>query len=259
MAPWSPERSTSGTDQDRNSAGRVYCGSSSRPPRPNDSDTADVSFPITPASRRVDGLDHHHRRGLAAGQHVVAHRQLAVDQVLAHPVVDALVAPAEQGEPLRAGQLARQGLVEPAARRAEEVERSHGLGGLDAGEDRLGPQDHPGAASEGGVVDGAVDVGGVVPQVVAAQVQPAGLTGPAEEALLAEDIHDAREDRKTRRCERPWRRGAYRRSRRPTAPPCSLVVTLRVSNGTLRASYLAMNLAWPSVTLTRQLPPQERP
>src|SRR5690606_7607930 len=44
------------------------------------------------------GLDHHERRHLPAGEHVVADRQLVVDEVGVHPLVDALVAPAEQGE-----------------------------------------------------------------------------------------------------------------------------------------------------------------
>src|SRR3954464_3691941 len=45
--PWSPDTSTSGTDQPRNSPGRVYCGYSRRP-SVNDSSPADASLPMTP-------------------------------------------------------------------------------------------------------------------------------------------------------------------------------------------------------------------
>ena len=49
---WSPERSSSGTAQPRNSAGRVYCGYSSRPSA-NDSCSPDAAFPITPGTSRA--------------------------------------------------------------------------------------------------------------------------------------------------------------------------------------------------------------
>ena len=48
-----------------------------------------------------DGLDDRDGGHLAAGQHEVAERQLAVDQVVGDPLVDALVAAAEQREPRR--------------------------------------------------------------------------------------------------------------------------------------------------------------
>ena len=67
--------------------------------------SAEDSLPITPGSRRVTVSITTHGRHLPAGQHVVADRQLAVDQVLADAVVDALVAPAQQAEALARGQL----------------------------------------------------------------------------------------------------------------------------------------------------------
>ena len=80
------------------------------------------------------------------------------------------------------------------------------------------------------------------------------VTGPAEEAFLAERIHDARKDRKDVDAKG---HGGGERTDAAIAPPRR--PRRGVSNGTLRASYLAMNLAWPSVNLTRQRPPQERP
>ncbi len=43
-----------------------------------------------------DRVDHHEGGRLTAGEHVVADRQLAVAQVIGNPLVDALVAPAEE-------------------------------------------------------------------------------------------------------------------------------------------------------------------
>ena len=50
MRPWSPLRSTSGTSQPRNSAGRVYCGYSSSP-SPKLSVTGLTALPITPGTQ----------------------------------------------------------------------------------------------------------------------------------------------------------------------------------------------------------------
>ena len=49
-----------------------------------------------------DRLDHDERRRLAAGQHEVADRELAVAQMIGDPLVDALVAAADQREPVAA-------------------------------------------------------------------------------------------------------------------------------------------------------------
>ena len=58
----------------------------------------DAGLPRTSGSRRTTGLDHHERRGLAAGQHVVADRHLfdahPPRRVVHDALVDALVAPA---------------------------------------------------------------------------------------------------------------------------------------------------------------------
>ena len=94
-APWSPDVRIAGTSMPRKTAGRVYCGYSSSPSRER-----------LLGGRRVldgagqqpdDGVDDDERRQLAAGQHVVADRQLEVDQ-RADPLVDALVARADEDE-----------------------------------------------------------------------------------------------------------------------------------------------------------------
>ena len=115
--PWSPERSTSGTPWPRKSAGRVYCGYSSSPAAKLSS-SVDSLVAQDAGQEPGHGLDHHQGGQLAAGQHEVADRQLAVAQVVGHPLVDPLVAPAQQGEAAgRPGQLPGHGLVEAPAPR----------------------------------------------------------------------------------------------------------------------------------------------
>ena len=88
----------------RNSAGRVYCGSSSRPDCAEAlGDRAGV-VAHRPRQQAHDRFDHQARGDLSPAQHDVADAELAVDQVLAHPVVDALVAPAHQAEAIAGGQ-----------------------------------------------------------------------------------------------------------------------------------------------------------
>src|SRR3954468_11404374 len=87
-----------------------------------------------------DGVDHGQGGELTAGEHEVADRELLVD-VVAHPLVDSLVAAAHEDElaPLR--QVLRLGLVEPLSLRAEQDgdgARGPGAGGLDRRDQRLG-------------------------------------------------------------------------------------------------------------------------
>ena len=124
---WSPERSTSGTSQPRNDAGRVNCGSSSRPSAPKLSVHRADAVAHRPGQQPGDGLDHQAGGHLAAAEDDVADAQLAVDEVLAHPVVDALVAPAQQAEPV-----ARRPAARPSRwskRRPPGPSRSSGRGG----------------------------------------------------------------------------------------------------------------------------------
>ena len=106
--PWLPPRSTSGTCIPRNSAGRVYCGYSSRPPLSGlcDSSAVLASLPSTPGKRRADPLDDRHGRHLAAGEHEVAERDLFVDE-RPHALVEALVAPAHERDGGRSAELAQ--------------------------------------------------------------------------------------------------------------------------------------------------------
>jgi len=115
-------------------------------------------------------------------------------RVLADAVVDALVTTADQPEAVTEGQLGGQRLVEAATPGPEQVERSHRVGGLDGGEQRLGLHHHAGAAAEGRVVHRAVDVGGLVARIVEAEVEQRLLLGLAEQALGAERLDQPGED-----------------------------------------------------------------
>ena len=101
-----------------NDGGRVYCGYS-RSPSANDSSAVDAAS-IAPGQQADDGVDDDERRQLAAGQHVVADRQLEIDQ-RPNPLVDALVARADEDEVGLAGEFVGPRLAErrrrPGSRR----------------------------------------------------------------------------------------------------------------------------------------------
>ena len=95
-------------------------------------------------------------------QHDVADAELLVDEVLAHPVVDALVPAAQQTEAIESNELCGHLLVESPAARTEEEQRPGGLCSLDGGEDRFGLHHHSGSATEGRIVDRSMDIAGVL-------------------------------------------------------------------------------------------------
>src|SRR5215204_1140607 len=100
-----------------------------------------------PGHEARDRLDHEARGDLSAGEHDVADAQLVVDEVVADALVDALVTPAQQAEARTACQLGGEGLVEAAATRAEQEERTPRVGRLHGREDRLRSHQHAGTAT----------------------------------------------------------------------------------------------------------------
>ena len=103
-----------------NVAGRVYCGYSSRPAA---NDSSDVGRLVDGARQQPqDRVEDHQRRQLPAGQHVVADRQLQVDH-RPHPLVDALVARAQEHEVRPLGELVGRRLAEHLPR---GIEQDHG-------------------------------------------------------------------------------------------------------------------------------------
>ena len=82
-----------GTSMPAELGGRVYCGYSSRPARTTPPPSTRRRW--RPGSSRMHRVDDDQRRQLAAGEHVVADRELEVDE-RADALVDALVAGADE-------------------------------------------------------------------------------------------------------------------------------------------------------------------
>ncbi len=106
-------------------------------------------------------LAHHrvgddHRRQLTAGEHVGTDRDRIVGEVLADPVVDSLVATAQERQMRLGGELGGEPVVElPAGRREHDGPRGPGpiaVGGLERRVDDVDAQHHPGTAAVGRVV-----------------------------------------------------------------------------------------------------------
>ena len=168
-----------------------------------------------------DRLDHDEGGRLPAGQHEVADRQLAVDQVRAHPLVDPLVAPAQQARtPAPAASSAARAW---SKRRPPGSSRKQRAGAARPPPPRRTPARATAPSRRpppnGRVVDRAVAVGGVVAQVVDPHVDHAPLARPAEQALAAKRVDEAGEDREDVDPERhaapTYRRWPSRHGRRP--------------------------------------------
>src|SRR5438874_13071684 len=136
-----------------------------------------------PRDQAADGIDHDQGGQLAAGQHEVADRELAIGQLLRHPLIHTLVAPADQVAVGLTGQRPGQTLGEDLSRGAEEDHRARPVPLADGFEDGLGLEHHPGASAVGHVVDLAMLVVGVVPKVVDVESDPAGAQGPTSHAV----------------------------------------------------------------------------
>ena len=150
--------------------------------------------------RRVDrarqeadhGVDDDERGELPAGQHVVADGQLEVDHG-ADPLVDSLVAGADEDEVRGLGQGLRPGVAERLPGRVQE---DHGRAGGGLGErrcHRFGAEDHPGSTAVRVVVDAAVLAEAPVAQVVDPDLGEALRVDPAGDALRQRRLDHARE------------------------------------------------------------------
>ena len=194
MRPWSPLRSTSGTSQPRNSAGRVYCGSSSSPRRPKLSVIGLTSLPMTPGTRRVTASTT--RQAATSPPASTTSPTLSSSSTRCSRMRWSTPSyrPHSKLKPSVVGQLVGDVLVESSPGRSEEVERTRRVDGLDGGEHRLRPHQHARAATERAVVDRAVHVRRVRPQIVGAQVEQAGGARLAEQAGAAEVVDHGRED-----------------------------------------------------------------
>src|SRR2546423_13133374 len=85
-----------------------------------------------PGNEPAHRLDDDESGHLSPGQDVVTKRDLAIDQVVPDPIVDALVTAAQKPEAFARGQTSGHALVEALARGVEQVERpSLSIDGLD--------------------------------------------------------------------------------------------------------------------------------
>ena len=116
----------------------------------------------------------------------------------AHPLVDPLVAAADQDHARPLAALAHQRLVPDASLGREQDGGRPGALGLelfDRGEERLRFHDHAGAAAVGGVVRDPVPVEGPGAQVVDADVEHPALAGAVDDALLERRVEERGENR----------------------------------------------------------------
>jgi hypothetical protein len=152
-----------------------------------------------PIEEASDGLDDQARSHLSPAQHNVADADFAIAQVLAHTMVDSFVPSTQQTEASRGldcrCQLVSHGLIESPATGTEEQERPRRSGRFDRIEDRLGLHHHAGATTERAVVDRAVNVRCLFPNVVGPQVEQSALLCLPEQALSAEVVDELGEQR----------------------------------------------------------------
>ena len=125
-----------------------------------------------------------HRRHFAAGKHIVADRDLLGPDRLGNPGVKALVAAANEHEPLAGGELFCERLVEPPPARCEQDDMPHrsrlGLNRLDRGNDRTWHQEHARAATKGTIIHVSMRPLGKVSDVGEADIKDPGGLGCAQ-------------------------------------------------------------------------------
>lgn len=140
-------------------------------------------------------LDYRTGGDLSPAEDDVANADLTVHKVLSNSVVDSLVTPTKQAESVSSRKLIGHRLIEGFPARPEQEERTHGICGFDGLEDRLSLHDHSCSSSEWRIVDGAVDVGRLIANVVAAEVEQTALPSFSEQAFGAETVDEARKQR----------------------------------------------------------------
>ena len=143
-----------------------------------------------------DGLDQNESGKLSARQHVVTDRDLFRRQAVDDPLIDSLVATAQDRQVTLRRQLAHPLLIEaPSRRRREEHPPTLGIERLHCGEERLRLHDHAGPTTERGVVDAPVSVLRPLAEVMELNVQQTRADRATEEASGERPLHDGGEDR----------------------------------------------------------------
>ena len=139
----------------------------------------------------ADGVGDDHGSQLAAGEHKVTDGQLFVDAGIHEPPIYALVVAAHQNHVLPGQQFPGLCLIKPGTGGAHQdgVHLFVLLHVLQTAGQRLALHDHALTAAVRVIVGAAALVGGVVPDVVAANVDQSGFPAPADDALAEGMIH----------------------------------------------------------------------
>ena len=148
-----------------------------------------------------DGIHDHRGRQFASGKHVVADRQFLVHLGRQQALVHALVAPAQQDQPLAPGQFAHPGLGQRAALGTEIDDPGRGrvgsAGRADRRAQRVDHHHHARPPAEGTVVDAAIVALGVVARIPAVDRQQAALLRApdhAERGALGDELGEQADD-----------------------------------------------------------------
>ena len=88
---------------------------SQHPRRQKLSNSLEASLPSTPGTSRAHGIEHYSRRQFPAGKHVYPDRDLPVAVKFVDPLVNPLIPPADQRNPLHLRKLPRNRLAKKAA------------------------------------------------------------------------------------------------------------------------------------------------
>jgi hypothetical protein len=70
-------------------------------------------------------------------------------------------------------QLVSKGLVKTSTTWTQQEQGSWRLSSLNRGKDRFGPHHHAGASAKGGIIDRAMNIAGVLAQIMVAQIKQA--------------------------------------------------------------------------------------
>lgn len=133
-----------------------------------------------------DGLGDGQRGELTTGQDVVADREFLEGEFFQEARVETFVAAAEEQDALFEGELFGSTLVERPPGRAQRDPPERSVSRLEPGDgfgDRLGTQEHPGAATEWPIVHAAMAIAGEVAEVDAFDPDLALLPRHAQDAF----------------------------------------------------------------------------
>jgi len=139
-----------------------------------------------------DGVDQDDGCGFTAGEDVVADGDFGRGEDQADSFVETFVVAGHDDQAVVGGEVADERLIESPALRGHEDSRSAalvgGFDGFDGFDDGLGAEDHSGSAAEGFVIDLAVLVSAVGPDVGADDFDEAALPGTSDNAVVEEIV-----------------------------------------------------------------------